>query len=306
MIGIEEIAAYIPDNFISNEELLQRFQIKEEFLKNKIGVLNRSLMLPDEDVVKMCVKAFEGLLKREEYIKDVEVVVVVTQNPGESIPHISALLHKELGLSNGVACFDISLGCSGYVYGLSIIESFMLKNGMKKGLLFTADPYSKIIDREDKNSLLFGDAATVTVVGTEPILYLKNVLFGTNGTEGWNCLIKQQGILKMNGRQVFNLVATLVPAQIKELMKIENIDENDIDLHIFHQGSKYIIQVLQERLGFQEEKVVFDIEKYGNTISSSIPLILMKNIHKKYIKRVLISGFGVGFSFASGILIRKE
>ncbi len=301
MIGIKEIAGYIPSRRISNVSLAEKFALEEHFLRDKIGVLSRSRMDVDESALTMCLRAFENLQQKTR-IDKIVVVVVVTQNPPSNIPHLSALLHKELGFDKNVACFDISLGCSGYVYALSIVQSFMLCHKMDCGLLFTADPYSRIIDENDKDtSLLFGDGASVTLM-SEGGFYPKRTLFGSDGM-GSSALYCDKN-LKMNGRAVFSFAATEIPKQIFELLSMENLGMSDIDLCILHQGSRYIVQTIQKRLGIEESKVPYEIFEYGNTVSSSIPLVLMNHLHKD-IERILISGFGVGFSWASSILVKE-
>lgn len=109
----------------------------------------------------------------------------------------------------------------------------------------------------------------------------------------------------MNGRQVFSFAATEVPKQIQQLLEAENLNLKDIDLYILHQGSRYIVQTIQKRLGVEQHKVPYEIFDYGNTISSSIPLILRNHLHNKGIKRIIVSGFGVGFSWASSILTKE-
>lgn len=304
MIGIAEIAGYIPQNRVSNNALAKEYGLEEKFLRDKIGVLNRSVMDTGETATTMCLKAFEELNRKAD-IEKIDVVVAITQNPDYNVPHLSALLHKELGLDKDTACFDISLGCSGYVYGLSILQSFMTCNGLKSGLLFTADPYSRIVDKKDKDTaLLFGDAASVTLLNEKAILYPKKTLFGSDGALGWNSLICRNHKLEMNGRQVFSFAATEVPKQIQQLLAMENLNIQDIDLFILHQGSRYIVQTIQKRLGVEEERVPYEILDYGNTISSSIPLVLRNHLRTNA-KRIAISGFGVGFSWASSILIKE-
>jgi len=115
---------------------------------------------------------------------NIDALIVVTQNPDVNLPHTSAIVHGKLSLPAKCACFDVSLGCSGYVYGLSIISSFLRENSLRTGLLFTSDPYSKIIDRNDKNTaLLFGDAASVTLIGDDPIYTMGSFTFGTIGRD---------------------------------------------------------------------------------------------------------------------------
>lgn len=304
MIGIEEIAGYIPQNRISNYALAQKYGLEESFIQNKIGVISRSVMGENESVLTMCLEAFRNLQRKID-VSNIDAVVGITQNPLYNIPHLSALLHKELGLSKNTACFDVALGCSGYVYGLSILQSFMTCNGFKRGLLFSADSYSKIIDENDKNTaLLFGDGASVTLLGEKGEFHIQKTLFGSDGL-GWDSLICQDRKLEMNGRQVFNFAATEVPKQITQLLDVQNLSDRDIDLYILHQGSRYIVQTIQKRLGVEESKVPYEILEYGNTISSSIPLILMNYLHQKDIKRIVLSGFGIGFSWASSILVKE-
>jgi 3-oxoacyl-[acyl-carrier-protein] synthase-3 len=180
----------------------------------------------------------------------------------------------------------------------------MASTGKNHGLMFTADPYSKIIDIEDKGtSLLFGDAATVTYLNRNPIIKSNQFDFGTYG-KGYEQLICRENKLKMNGRKIFNYAAKYVPLSIEKLLDKNNLTFEEIDIFLFHQGSKYITDFLIKRIGLPKEKVPYVIQNYGNTVSSSIPIMLKSVLHDKAIDRALISGFGVGFSWASAILER--
>jgi 3-oxoacyl-[acyl-carrier-protein] synthase-3 len=181
----------------------------------------------------------------------------------------------------------------------------MESNGMKKGLLFTSDPYSKIIDPTDKNTaLLFGDAASVTYLTDEPVYKADHFTFGTIGKES-SSLTCYQNVLSMNGRGIFNFAARYIPIDLKNIVAKSSLNIEDIDKFIFHQGSKYIIDTLIKRTGIDSDKVIFDIKGYGNTVSSSIPIILEKILHQGN-KHIFISGFGVGLSWASSILINNK
>ena len=302
MIGILKIGTYIPENRLSNLDVLVKFEIDEDFITNKIGVLHRARKEPNEKASDLCIKAFYDLQSNTAInLEDIECCVVVTQNPDFTIPHTSAIVHGNLGLTENCASFDISLGCSGYVYALSIVTSFMQANDMKKGLLFTADPYSEIIDENDKNTaLIFGDAATVTLLSDDATLIPKGFDFGTKGS-GYQNLIKKEK-LYMNGRAVFNFTSATVPVSINKLLKKLKIDKEDIDKWYLHQGSKYIVDTISTRLGLNKNNVVFDMFEYGNTISSSIPLLLSKDLENiKKGTKIGLCGFGVGLSWASAI-----
>jgi 3-oxoacyl-[acyl-carrier-protein] synthase-3 len=283
---------------------MERFGINEDFLKEKIGVRRIAVKEPHEKSSDLCLKAFDNLLKKIAIRREeIEILLVVTQNPDVAIPHTSAIVHGKLDMPETCACFDISLGCSGYVYGLSVILSMMRENGMKKGLIFTSDPYSEIIDFEDKNtSLIFGDAASVTYVSDAPDLTAGRFTFGTMGKEYRELILDEKGKLYMNGRAVYNFVAKTIPKDIHTLLEANQISAEEVDSFVFHQGSKKMIDTLAKRLALPPEKVVFDILDWGNTISSSIPIILEKEMRKPGMNRILISGFGVGLSWSGTIL----
>jgi len=304
-LGIEAIAAYIPSQRISNYDLKEKFAIDNTFIEQKIGVKERAIKDTDDNTSDLCIKAFKQLENKTHLKKaDIDCCIVVTQNPDKQIPHTSAIVHGKLDLSEQCASFDISLGCSGYVYALSVITSFMQQNGLKKGLLFTADPYSKIVNTDDKNTaLLFGDAASVTLISEQSHFVSGHSTFGTIGKEGEK--LTSDNELFMNGRAIFNFAAKYIPKDIFSLLEKNSITDNDVDLYIFHQGSKYIIDTLTKRMKLDHKKVPYDIINYGNTVSSSIPILLEKQLENKSINNIIISGFGVGLSWSSSLLKRS-
>jgi 3-oxoacyl-[acyl-carrier-protein] synthase-3 len=304
LLGIEEIASYLPEKRESNYDKKDKFEINDDFIENKIGVKTYCVKDENEKASDLCVKVFENLTKKIEIDKElIECCIVVTQNPDFNIPHTSAIVHGKLDLPKNCACFDVSLGCSGYVYGLSIIISFMKSNGFKNGLLFTSDPYSDIINKEDKNTaLLFGDGATVTLISENAKFVPIDFCFGTNGKNYKELICEEK--LYMNGRAIFNFAATTIPNHIQKLLEKNNLKDEDIDKYILHQGSKYIVDTIRKRLKVDKSKVPFDMYEYGNTISSSIPIILEKEIQDEKNNILVISGFGVGLSWGSAI-IRK-
>ena len=303
MIGIAQIGVYIPENRQSNLELLDKFDVTEDFIRDKIGVLSRARKQPNEKSSDLCIRAFDNLKRKIEFsTDDIDCCVVVTQNPDFNIPHVSAIVHGTLGLPDHCACFDISLGCSGYVYALSVVSAFMQANGMSKGLLFTADPYSEIIDENDKNTvLIFGDGASVTLLDTEARLVPLAFDFGTDGS-GYMNLINKEKIF-MNGRAVFNFSATRVPQSIESLLEKTGLCKEQIDRWYLHQGSKYIVDTISRRAVLDASKVMFGMHEYGNTVSSSIPILLADDLSSlQQGAKIGISGFGVGLSWASAIL----
>ena len=209
MIGIEAIGTYLPKERIDNLQRMKEFKVDETFLKTKTGMLSLAVKVEGEETSDLCVAAFKDLeAKKDVSVSEIECIVVCTQNPdSKGLPHTSAIVHGKLGLPTSCAAFDVSLGCSGFVYSLSIIQAFMQANGFSKGLLFTADPYSKVVDAKDKNtSLLFGDGATVSLISDNPVWKTGKFLFGSQGSDSSAIQVREaDGKLEMNGRGVFSL-----------------------------------------------------------------------------------------------------
>jgi 3-oxoacyl-[acyl-carrier-protein] synthase-3 len=304
-LGIKAIASYIPGGRRRNMDLAAKFDLEAGFLRDKIGVLERAVKGPGQNTSDLAFLALRQLMADHDLSPEsIQALVVVTQNPDANIPHISALVHGRAGLSDTCAAFDISLGCSGYVYSLSILKSFMQANDMKAGVLVTADPYSAIIDDEDRNTaLLFGDAATATLVTDNPAWLLEAFSFGSRGKD-WSAIHTKEGRLVMDGRGVFNFAATTIPADIRQLLEGNALAPEQVDLYIMHQGSRFIVKTISDRLKQPMSKFPVEIENCGNTVSSTIPLIIEKRLGDPSLRNIVLSGFGVGLSWASCICRR--
>lgn len=307
MIGIQDIGVYIPSKKQNNLSLAKKFGIDTDFISDKIGIEATSRRSDDELASDLCVKAFDALCEQRSVIKeDIDCIVVCTQNGDYILPHTSAIVHAKLDLPKSCAVFDISLGCSGYVYSLHVMKSFMQENQFKKGLLFTSDPYSNILDENDKNtSLLFGDAATATLLTDKPTFNIEAGVFESYG-KGYQALIKRPDEkLYMNGREIFNFVLGNIPGLIEKTLEKNNVQQETVDYFLFHQASKYVIDKLIQRLQCNKEKTPFSISGYGNTVSSSVPILLKEyGLANSKTNTVLLCGFGVGLSMASTIIRR--
>ncbi|MCG9790052.1 ketoacyl-ACP synthase III [Vibrio mediterranei] len=307
MIYIKDIGTYIPKFAVDNNLNAQKFELDDSFIESKIGAKKLARKASEESTSDMGVAAVKNLVEKSELsLDDIEVVVVVTQNGDyNGLPHTSAEIQRKLNLHDNVSCFDVGLGCSGYVYGLSILKAHMVDMGFSNGLLVTADPYSKILDENDRNtSMLFGDAATATWLSTDGVLEIGRPKLNTQGEESHSLI--QNNHLEMNGRSVFNFAATTVPKHVKQYIESRDLTSDDIDLYVFHQGSKAIIDTINRRLKLSSDKSPCEIESVGNTVSSSIPLVLSGRLQNKEYQRILISGFGVGLSWATNILTRRQ
>lgn len=309
MIGIKSIASYIPEGRIDNIAQAAAFDRDEAFVASKIGTPTLSVKSDTEETSDLCAAAVRNLLARspELRLEDVQALIVVTQNgDGEGLPHTSAIVQHKIGLPTGVACFDVSLGCSGYVYGLYVIKGFMEAAGLKNGILVTADPYSKIMDRNDRmTTLLFGDAATATWIGEDPVWELGPARFGTDGS-GAEHLIVRDGCFHMNGRQVFNFASLKIIPHMQEVLEEAGLSLDSVDAYCLHQGSGAIVDAIAKRLGENGDRVVKDMFGAGNTVSSTIPLLMERYAFEGSAwKNLVMSGFGVGLSWGSAVLLRR-
>jgi 3-oxoacyl-[acyl-carrier-protein] synthase III len=214
---------------------------------------------------------------------------------------VSAIVHGRLGLPDTTAAFDVSLGCSGWVYGLSIAKSFMENNDIAYGILVTADSYSKLIAPTDRNtSLLFADAASATVLSRAPTWRIGRFVFGTAGRQAEDLMVRNDGKLAMNGREIFNFSATKVPECVRAALAVNGLALESVERIVLHQASRYIVDTIGVRVG-APQKTEFLAAETGNTVSSSIPLAITEFSQVKRGKMV-VCGFGVGLSWAATVL----
>jgi 3-oxoacyl-[acyl-carrier-protein] synthase-3 len=289
MIGIKSIASYVPVEGVDNYAQGAKFGKDQDFIFGKIGSTFLPRKAQEQETSDLCVEAAKALF-------------------AEGLPHTAAIVQHKLGLATHVAAFDISLGCSGYVYGLYAMKGFMEAAGLKNGLLITADPYSKIVDPEDRNTtMLFGDAATATWMGEDACWQLGKALFGSDGA-GAEHLRTTDGKFFMNGRQVYNFALVKIPAHLQQLLDASALQATDIDLYCLHQGSAAIVDAVSLRFneGEHKQRFVKDMVETGNTVSSSIPLLLEKHVLGSQHRRVALSGFGVGLSWGSAVIERRD
>lgn len=314
-LGIESICVYLPRNILTSDELSERFNFSKQFVESKIGVRQIYMAGKSEFSSDLAAAAARNLFENRPGIRNqLDTLVVCTQTPDFQLPHTAAIVHEKLGLSKSVACFDVGLGCSGFVYGLSIVNNFLNGNGYKKGLLITAETYSKLVEDYDKNTKpLFSDAAAATLIGYNPVFTPCKFSFGTDGSRFDHLIARQEAkgetrggvTLRMNGRGIFEFAAVEVVKDVLNCLKNNSLSLDEIDYFVFHQASSFMLDALAKKLGIKDKsKVVKNLDQVGNTVSSSIPIVL------KYLndsldlkqKKILISGFGVGLSWASTIL----
>lgn len=315
------VAAFLPEKELSNEALQSECpEFSPEYTSSKLGIDSRHIAT-SETSVDMAYEAVRNL-EREQAIDDVDLILFVTQSPDYIMPSMACVLQGRLGLSCNTGAMDVGLGCSGYVYGLSVAAAY-LKSGMsKKILLITCDAFSKYIRKEDYNNrALFGDGATATLLTKEAVEHIGPFVFGTDGT-GFDTIITYNSINRigssvseevskqgfyMDGSAVTRFALKVVPKVVKELLEKNDMKKEDIDYYILHQGNQYMLKNIQRILKIEDEKLIIHLKDCGNTTSSSIPMAIRRGLLDKGEdlkgKNVLLCGFGVGLSYA-GVIIK--
>ncbi len=329
-MSLEAISSAVPSLKETAAEIAQQTGADETFIREKVGISTRHILADDETGLGLAETACKTLFEESSLsAEDVGLVVYVTQNPDRRLPNNAPSLMHALGIPTSAAGFDLSLGCSGYVYGLSVVEAMLQAQGIDNALLVTCDPYSRIMAIEDKaTNAVFGDAATCTWVrreGDGPTLSALD--FGTDGSgadairveaggaakpmvaltgpsEGTAQYDREAHMLHMDGRGVFNFVNSVVPGSINRSLEQANLTLDDVDWFALHQGSAYMLNAVARRVGISPEKLLMNIDRYANTVSSTIPLLLEDLMADRDLndQRVLISGFGVGLSWGTGLL----
>lgn len=307
-LGVRAVSAYIPAEGRDNYALAYSLGKEPTFVEERIGISFLPRIAEGEDTSDLAAAAVRELLAEQPTLSmdRIGALVVVTQNPdGAGLPHTASIVQRKLGLPTSTAAFDVSLGCSGYVYGLYLLAGFLEACGISDGVLVTADPYSKILNgRNAATDMLFGDAATATWIGSKPEWSLGAARFGTDGT-GSSYLSNNDGLLHMNGRRVLEFARQRVPHAISEVLADEGITANDVDLFLMHQGSLAVVQAIAASFGPLANRFPWNAQNTGNTVSSTIPLLLIQATAAPEVRTVVACGFGVGFSWGTAVLRRS-
>ena len=316
--GIVAISVYVPKRGVGNEEIITRFGFDREFLSQKLGIENRHIAEATEAVSDMAVAAGEKVFASGEVKRDeIELLILCTQTPDFCLPATANLVQDRLRLPVSVAAFDINQGCSGYIYGLAAVRGMMLADGLKCALLITAEAYSKVLDPNDGTTVpLFGDGAAATLLKFGGCGRIGKFQFGSDGGGADHLIVRGggsrnptlarsgDGALRMNGRAIFEFAMKRVPENVRVCLEVNGLSLQDIDLFVFHQASRYMVQSLAEALRLPPEKAPFCLRETGNTVSSTMPMALhaLGGASALGGKRVMLAGFGVGLSWGSTVI----
>lgn len=333
---LSAIDYHVPDRVLTNLELAALYpEWTAERIEEKLGIVERHIAAENECASDLGVRAAQKLLSRGVCAAtDIDYVLFCTQAPDYFLPTSACLIQHRLGLPQSAGALDINLGCSGYIYGLGLAKG-LVETGQSRNLLFiTADTYSKFLHPADKSvRTLFGDAAAATLVQgrSRPESAeggaIGPFVLGTDGQGAGNLIVeagalrkrvpsgkvvrdengnpKSEGCLYMNGGEIFSFTLDRVPRVVEELLAKAGLALADIDLFVFHQANKYMLDVLRKTCRIPEKKFYLCLRHFGNTVSSTIPIAL-KNAAASGVltsgARIMLVGFGVGYSWGAALL----
>jgi 3-oxoacyl-[acyl-carrier-protein] synthase III len=319
---IAGVAAAIPDRDVPvadgattfGEEAVQKFSTSTGVERRPVG--------GDVCSSDLCLAAAERLLDDLGWERDsIESLVFVSQTPDYLLPATSCSLHARLGLSKSCAAWDINLGCSGYTYGLAAAAQFIQCGSARRSLLLVGDTINRIVSREDPSTaLLFGDAGTATALQRDENAPPIRGVFGSDGAGAPHLIVPAGGFrqrtarprcsddvrgeadLLMDGAEVFSFALREVPKLVKAALAAEDWQIDDVDFVVFHQANTFMLQHVARRLKLPAEKLVLNLQHFGNTSCASIPLAMVDalgtELRSRPLRLVLV-GFGVGFSWGA-------
>ena len=321
-VEIKSIATCLPENILEMSSLKDRFGEKEvaDTIKNSgIERLHEAAM--DETTADLCQKAAELIFERESIDRGIiDGVVFVTQTFDYFNPATSCVLQGKLGLSKDCVCFDISYGCSGYIYGIFQAASLIASGACNNVLVMAGDTNSKNLDKNDKSSIMvFGDAGSATIVGrgsSDMAIHIqsngydyKTVIWDGRGYRKWPYNLDPNYVSEeppMQGDDVFSFIVSVGPKTIKSVLELAGWDKDEVDFYGLHQATKITVDFMRKKLKLAHpERAPFDIQNYGNTGPTTVPLVLTDYPHRaegidtSTWHKVVLAAYGVGLSWGS-------
>lgn len=304
-VYINDIAYYLPEKVLTNDQLAAEFpEWTTEKIAGKVGIAERHIAASNETVSDMAVVAAERLLANGHDRSQIDFVLLCTQSPDYMLPSSACIVQHRLGLSTQCGAFDFNLGCSGYEYGLVVAKGLIQSGAAHNVLLLTAEMYTKYLSQDDKgNRTIFSDGATATWIGTDGFAEIGECSLGTDGS-GAEFLIKRPNEpLYMDGGAIFDFSSDVVPQMVEDVLHKSNLQMDDVNLWIFHQANKYMINYIRKMLEIDKERFYIYMEHVGNTVSSTIPIALCAACEEgKLHGNVMLAGFGVGLSWGAVML----
>jgi 3-oxoacyl-[acyl-carrier-protein] synthase III len=314
-ISITGLGCKVPDRVVTNEDLKQYVDTTDEWIRERTGIRERRMASDEEALSDIALPASRDALAQAGVEgKDIDLLIVATVTPDMSFPSTAAILADQLGAVDAAA-YDLSAGCTGFMYALAQAYGMLAGGLAKRALVVGGDLLSRILDWDDRSTLvLFGDGAGAVVVEAVPERGFLGFELGADGAGGANLWLPGSGsrifaepdrLVKMNGREVFKFATRILVQSANDVMEQCGVTIDDVDVYVPHQANMRIIDHATRKLGVPSEKVVINVDRYGNTSSGSIPLALAdaaEDGRLKPGKLVLMTGMGAGLTWGSALI----
>jgi 3-oxoacyl-[acyl-carrier-protein] synthase-3 len=320
--AIRAVAYHLPSNTVSNEDLARDFpDWSLQKVAAKTGIDCRHLAASDEcasDLAEAAARKLfaTGIVAPEQ----IDYLLFCTQSPDHPLPTTACLLQHRLGLPTEIGALDFNLGCSGFVYGLGLAKGLIETAQASRVLLLTGETYSKFLDPNDRGvRTIFGDGAAAALIearrdAPETGDWIGPFVYGTDGRGKDNLIVQAGGArshwaaadyLYMNGPEIFSFTLDSVPRAIETLLKRTGLSIDTIDYFVFHQANIFMLEHLRQKIGIAAEKFLMAMRHCGNTVSSTIPIVLNEASRQGRFQpgqRIALVGFGVGYSWAATLI----
>jgi len=322
-VSFKGSGSYVPDQILTNQKISQKVDTSDEWIKSRTGISERRISSLGDNVTEMgCKAALYAIEKANWDVNTIDLIVLATSTPHElfgSAPSIQA----KLGASNAVA-FDLTAACSGFLFALITASQFLKGGIFKRAVVIGADQLSSFVDWNDRRScILFGDGAgALAIEATNEFDNFIGFDMRTDGERGsfLNLLSKNNkdsiidnidflngafSPIQMNGQEVYKFAVREVPIILEKLFKKINYTSDEVDWLVLHQANQRILDSVGDRLNIPEEKILSNLEKYGNTSAATIPLKMDEAIKNNRIKQndiIATSGFGAGLSWGAALI----
>jgi 3-oxoacyl-[acyl-carrier-protein] synthase-3 len=329
---ITAVDYYLPEKTLTNADLSDEFpEWSVDKIASKTGIVTRHVASETEYSSDLAVGAARRLFSNSAIDPaQVDYLIVVTQSPDYYLPTTATLVHDQLGLRADAGSTDIALGCSGYIYALGLAKGLIESEQVASVLIVTADTYTKFLNPKDKSvRTIFGDGASATfVIADGNAGSISALTYGTDGSGAKHLIVPSGGLrtgtqlspksepavrglepgeydLYMDGAEIFNFTIKVAPASVASILQKAGLQMDDVDLFVFHQANKYMLEHLRKKLDIPAAKFAIFMENSGNTVSSTIPIALTEASRTGMLRpgmKVLLLGFGVGLSWGGAVI----
>jgi len=313
--------AYVPKRVLTNADLERMVETSDTWIIERTGIRERRVVDPGQACSDLAVEAAQrALIDADVAPSEIDLILVATCTGDSPLPSTACLIQHRLGANRAAAC-DISAACCGFIYALAIADAYV-KNGMRHVLVIGSEVMSAITDWTDRNTcVLFGDGAGAVVVGqgTEGSGILSTHLHANGGLSDMiqvpgggsrepaskEVLQEKRCFIKMKGNETFKIAVKSMEEATKEALEANKLAMDDVDLFIPHQANMRILNAVSQRLGLGREKLMINLDRFGNTSAASIPLALDQAVREGRIHKgsvVLLAAFGAGLTWASAVV----